>query len=335
MMAVIFLIGVSLCAAGVAFLAYREIEIHKHEVQKQQIEVQKQKTEVERLQALAERRPHIPSIRSVVAYAYKDDAQGDRERAALLARQAHILNQRYQADESARIEDALREIFRIAAIEEGPGHDASGAELVEMVCQKVTFKTALTPEEWKNAVGDEIAYEPACPELLEAQRLHLRSATMTTSDLRALSLNLRHDGEYGYPIRYVENRFDDRDGVIVDDASGLMWQKSGSSEPLMYKEAQKYIEQLNRDRFGGHNDWRLPTVEELLSLLEPELESEYLFLDPVFNSRQKWVWSADFWRIPGSESPEAVWNVYFSSGNIHWLFLNNLSYVRAVRLSTG
>ena len=330
-MAVIILAVISICAAGVAFWTYREANTQKIEAERQKMEAERQRIEAERLKALAERQPYVPSIRSVVAYAYKDDAQGERERAALLARQAHILNQRYQGDENDRIEDALRTIFRIAAIEEGPGRDAAGTALIDMVCQMVKFKTALTPDEWENVVGHDIAYEPACPELRERTHIQLRSDTMTTTDLRALSLNLRDDGDYGYPIRYVENQFEDKGDVIVDRATGLMWQKSGSREPLTYEEARKYIDQLNRKRFGGYDDWRLPTIEELLSLVEPELSSEYLYLDPVFDSRQKWVWSADLWHIQDEEASGSAWNVYFSSGNVHWLFLNSLSYVRAVR----
>ncbi|GAK53774.1 hypothetical protein U14_05048 [Candidatus Moduliflexus flocculans] len=39
---------------------------------------------------------------------------------------------------------------------------------------------------------------------------------------------------------------------------------------MTYQEAEAYIAQINADNFGGYNDWRLPTVEELLSLLEQE-----------------------------------------------------------------
>ncbi|MCK5420241.1 MAG: DUF1566 domain-containing protein, partial [Desulfobacterales bacterium] len=61
---------------------------------------------------------------------------------------------------------------------------------------------------------------------------------------------------------------DNNDGTITDKATGLMWQKSGSSKFLYNWDAKEYIKQLNRQRFAGHSDWRMPTVEELASLLE-------------------------------------------------------------------
>lgn len=57
------------------------------------------------------------------------------------------------------------------------------------------------------------------------------------------------------------------DAVVVSDgATGLMWQKGGQQQ-LMFAEARAYIKRLNGRRFAGFNDWRLPTVEEAMSLM--------------------------------------------------------------------
>lgn len=58
--------------------------------------------------------------------------------------------------------------------------------------------------------------------------------------------------------------------VVLDHASGLMWQQSGSDKQIYYIEVQSYIEVLNRQRFAGYTDWRLPTLEEAISLMEPK-----------------------------------------------------------------
>jgi hypothetical protein len=58
------------------------------------------------------------------------------------------------------------------------------------------------------------------------------------------------------------------DGTITDRATGLMWQKNGSSRAKSWDRGKIYLIQLNKDRFAGYSDWRLPTIEELASLVE-------------------------------------------------------------------
>ncbi len=271
-------------------------------------------------------------IRSVVAYAYTEDALNNRERAALLARQASMLNQRFDGDVDAQIEDALQTVFRIAAIDEGPGYGATGVELLEMVCQHVDIKKALTMDEWEEFVDTNIGYEAACPGVPDV--LHLRREPIKTTDMEALSLNLHQDGSVGYPIVYIENDFDVQGEVVVDHATGLMWQQSGSPNNIKYNDVQKYIAQLNREKLGGYDDWRLPTIEELLSLLESEKQSNGLHIDPIFDEPEEysWYWSCDSIRIKGESSSESAWHVSFNSGYVYWnYFFFDGSYVRAVR----
>lgn len=127
------------------------------------------------------------------------------------------------------------------------------------------------------------------------------------------------------PLEYIRNEYEERGEVVVDRATGLMWQKSGSENRLNYKGAIEYIEKLNRERFVEYDDWRLPTIPELMSLLESEEQSNGLFIDTVFEKSQRWCWSAD------KRSPESSWDVYFVIGKVSRDFLSNLGYVRAVR----
>ncbi len=78
------------------------------------------------------------------------------------------------------------------------------------------------------------------------------------------------------PVRYIRNEYEETDEVVIDHATGLMWQKSNRSG--------NKIEKLNRKQYAGCTDWRLPTLDELCSLLEPEYAYESgLYINPVFD----------------------------------------------------
>jgi serine/threonine-protein kinase len=84
-----------------------------------------------------------------------------------------------------------------------------------------------------------------------------------------------------------------RRDVVYDSAGGLVWQRSGSEDPLDRAGAEAYAESLNVTGFAGVRGWRLPTVDELLSLLgRPGFGIWDCFL-PAFDTRRKSLWSCD------------------------------------------
>jgi uncharacterized protein DUF1566 len=66
------------------------------------------------------------------------------------------------------------------------------------------------------------------------------------------------------------SRFDIDGDVVVDRLKGLVWQRADSYHELQkglnWYDAQEYIDKKNSQKFSGHSDWRLPTLEELNSL---------------------------------------------------------------------
>jgi len=129
------------------------------------------------------------------------------------------------------------------------------------------------------------------------------------------------------PRNYTNNEFEEQhDGkVFYDKARGLMWQQSGSDNRMDLDDAMAYVDKLNLERFAGYSDWRIPTLEEAITLLEPTKNNDGLYIDQVFDRRQKWIWTSDL------DSASRAWVVSFSNGGCGYGDFYYGSYVRAVR----
>ena len=152
----------------------------------------------------------------------------------------------------------------------------------------------------------------------------LRSEPVTVSEKEASKVfGLKEVESWWRPLQYIQNEYEDRGAVVFDRATGLLWQKSGSEDALTYSAALNYVKQLNREKFGGYADWRLPTMPELMSLLEPEKQNEDLYISPMFDKRQRWCWSSD-------KRSSSAWLVGFFYGGVGWLPMDDESSVRVV-----
>jgi serine/threonine protein kinase len=128
------------------------------------------------------------------------------------------------------------------------------------------------------------------------------------------------------PTTYISNRFStqSRSRTVSDEATGLIWQYNGEAYPVNWYQAGDYIQNLNRMAFAGLISWRLPTVEELMSLLTNTRRPEDLCLEPVFDPGQKWLWSCD------RQSYTSAWYVSTEMGYVSWNDLSAYQHVKAV-----
>jgi hypothetical protein len=73
------------------------------------------------------------------------------------------------------------------------------------------------------------------------------------------------------------NRFkavnDFNDAAVLDKETGLLWEQSPSTDPFNWFEALVHC--WNKV-VGGRKGWRLPTIEELMSLVDPSQSSPAL-----------------------------------------------------------
>jgi hypothetical protein len=113
--------------------------------------------------------------------------------------------------------------------------------------------------------------------------------------------------------------------LIFDSTSALLWQRSGSANDMTYKEAQVYVGALNREKFQEYDDWRLPTLEEVMTLIEPQKENEELHINGEFDKEQESLWTSD------TESARRAWGVSLGDGFCSAISINLKLRVRAVR----
>lgn len=119
---------------------------------------------------------------------------------------------------------------------------------------------------------------------------------------------------YGEP--YGENNFvDNGDGTISDLGTGLMWLKEDSGQGLNWEQALLMAENLE---YAGYNDWRLPNVKELQSIVDysgvyPAIDSRYFSI----TDKDSYFWSstsAYFSKHGTTEQSKRYWAWYVAFG---------------------
>lgn len=87
--------------------------------------------------------------------------------------------------------------------------------------------------------------------------------------------------------QYGKNDFKDNgDGTISDRATSLTWTKDDSGKAMDWKAALAWVAKANAAKHLGHDDWRLPDVKELQSIVDysrsPDTSNSPA-IDPVFH----------------------------------------------------
>ena len=119
--------------------------------------------------------------------------------------------------------------------------------------------------------------------------------------------------------------------TVKDEVTGLTWQKSYDSGTYYWASIQTVVDNLNNQNYGGFNDWRVPTIQELYSLWDASVGWPYIdtdYFDIIYSNEQELshaiFWSSDkYTGVMGNisangETPgaELAFGVNFGTGHI-------------------
>lgn len=112
-------------------------------------------------------------------------------------------------------------------------------------------------------------------------------------------------------------------GTVLDSKTGLTWEQPASTTALVWTDANSYCKTKG-------TSWRLPTVKELLSLVDFGKTGSATppMIDAMFTGTQ----SAFYWAstiVAGS--PSTAWYVAFDDGRASNVDMSILGRVRCVR----
>ena len=122
---------------------------------------------------------------------------------------------------------------------------------------------------------------------------------------------------------------DGTDDVVLDKETGLVWERALSTEKMNWYDAVSYCYQKH---LGGRKGWRLPTVEELASLVDPTQNSPALPTGhPFINVQSFYYWSSTTYALHTSYA----WYVHFRGGSVSYDYRSHGYHVWCIRGGQG
>ena len=125
------------------------------------------------------------------------------------------------------------------------------------------------------------------------------------------------------PSVYAAPYTDHGNGTVTDQGTGLMWQRSSDNVTRDWQGALEYCNGLT---LAGHNDWRLPNIKVLESIVDATRINPSA--DPVFTDTN----ASGYWSSTSvASNPESAWRVNFGDGHVNSWYKTYNYYVRCVR----
>jgi hypothetical protein len=115
------------------------------------------------------------------------------------------------------------------------------------------------------------------------------------------------DGEYQMGVAKTPRFTDHGNGTVTDNLTGLMWTKDAQQIPgqMTWQAALDACNNLVYPISGGYDDWRLPNLRELQSLIDYENKAPALPSGHPFTNSGWFSWSS----TTTASSPDRAWVV--------------------------
>jgi hypothetical protein len=132
------------------------------------------------------------------------------------------------------------------------------------------------------------------------------------------------DGEYSInPMAYIDNG----NGTVTDNVTGLIWQQSDDDNKRTWAAAGSYCTNLT---LAGSSNWRLPTTNELMSLIDYSVPYPGPTIDSLFSGTS--ASASGYWSSSSHAGyPDSAWDVTFYYGYVGYSNKTYYGYVRCVR----
>ncbi len=116
------------------------------------------------------------------------------------------------------------------------------------------------------------------------------------------------------------------DAAVRDDETGLVWEKTVETTEMSWTDARALC--ADKD-VGGRKGWRLPSISELASLVDPSTRSGPALPagHPFTNVLTDVYWSA----TSVTDNPKNAWLVFFDTGKATFAFKTITFHVWCVR----
>lgn len=119
------------------------------------------------------------------------------------------------------------------------------------------------------------------------------------------------DGEFRYGVAWPEPRFVTRGETILDRLTGLSWLRNADlTGPVLWSEALARVADLNRGE--NRRSWRLPSINELESLVDAGMSNPALPLGNPFDGVCDVFWSS----TTSLYEPDWAWALYLDKGAV-------------------